>query len=35
MMGGRVAILQVEMHFDDDDEEEEEEGRTRTIHNPN
>jgi hypothetical protein len=34
MMGGRVAILQVEMHFDDD-EEEEEEGRTRTIHNPN
>jgi len=34
MMGGQVAILQVEMHFDDDDEEEEE-GRTRTIHNPN
>jgi hypothetical protein len=33
-MGGRVAILQVKMHFDDD-EEEEEEGRTRTIHNPN
>jgi hypothetical protein len=34
MMAGQVAILQVEMHFDDD-EEEEEEGRTRTIHNPN
>jgi hypothetical protein len=33
MMGGRVAILQVEMHLDDDDEEEE--GRTQTIHNPN
>jgi hypothetical protein len=39
MMAGQVAILQVEMHFDDDDdeeeEEEEEEGRTWTIHNPN
>jgi hypothetical protein len=33
MMGGGVAILRVEMHFDDD--EEEEEGRTGTIHNPN